>query len=592
MSIPQRARGSHAYGWGIGWYPENSASATVTKDPSARGTHVVMDVLTEWSKFCSSVFLCKVLGANKGYTHTEAQPFNRTFAGRDWLFLHNGNLDKKGLEALHGPFSRLLEPVGTTDSELAFCNLLGHMRKTGGRLISDIPTSQLLAWFQAFDPWGSADMVLTDGRTLACYQGTQSANPLRHMRVQPPENQQTYTSRVAQFALDDPRDTYRTALIVSSAKFAQGKWVAMKPGQLLLIRGGRVVWSNHTADEILPKLEERTDTPSGVAPQGESAKGVSEQRKKEKVQPIVVTNARAVTTTSNGDTLSYRAFQIDHVTDYKYSTPVQRSTHLFRLQPMDDAVQEVERWTLNVSASGEHAQFEDVFGNHSIHCTIEKPFRRLVVESKCVVKIFASPPDDHSLSRRQSSIPLVWMPWQRQMMTPYLLPPELPEDQLYELTAYAMGFVERNDFQLLKTIEDINASIYADYKYVSGSTSLETTPFDVYAKRQGVCQDFANLLICVARLLGVPARYRMGYIYTGANYANKIQSDASHAWAEVYLPYVGWRGFDPTNGCMAQQDHVRVAVGRNFRDATPTSGTIYKGGGTETLKVDVKVREL
>jgi transglutaminase-like putative cysteine protease len=155
-----------------------------------------------------------------------------------------------------------------------------------------------------------------------------------------------------------------------------------------------------------------------------------------------------------------------------------------------------------------------------------------------------------------------------------------------------MSFVERNDYHLLKTIEDINLSIYRDYKYVSGSTSLATTPFEVFTSRQGVCQDFANLFICLARLLGIPARYRMGYIYTGANYANKIQSDASHAWAEAYMPFVGWRGYDPTNGCAVAQDHIRVACGRNYRDATPTAGTIYKGGGTETLMVDVKMREI
>ena len=84
----------------------------------------------------------------------------------------------------------------------------------------------------------------------------------------------------------------------------------------------------------------------------------------------------------------------------------------------------------------------------------------------------------------------------------------------------------------------------------------------------------------------------MGYIYTGANYANKIQSEASHAWVEVYLPYLGWRGFHPTNACRASQDHVRVAIGRNYIDATPTSGTIYKGGGVETLKVKVKITEV
>lgn len=84
----------------------------------------------------------------------------------------------------------------------------------------------------------------------------------------------------------------------------------------------------------------------------------------------------------------------------------------------------------------------------------------------------------------------------------------------------------------------------------------------------------------------------MGYIFTGTDYANKIQSEASHAWAELYLPWIGWHGFDPTNGCQAQLDHVRVACGRNYGDATPTSGTIYRGGGTETLALRVRVERL
>jgi transglutaminase-like putative cysteine protease len=75
----------------------------------------------------------------------------------------------------------------------------------------------------------------------------------------------------------------------------------------------------------------------------------------------------------------------------------------------------------------------------------------------------------------------------------------------------------------------------------------------------------------------------VGYIHTGADYANTAQGEASHAWVELYLPWTGWVGFDPTNGCLVGADHVRVACGRNYRDATPTSGTIYKGGGHESL---------
>jgi transglutaminase-like putative cysteine protease len=194
-----------------------------------------------------------------------------------------------------------------------------------------------------------------------------------------------------------------------------------------------------------------------------------------------------------------------------------------------------------------------------------------------------------ALVPKREVLPVVWMPGQRQMMLPYLLPPELPETQLKELTDYAMGFAQRNDMDLMDTLLDMNQTIHDDYAYVTGSTTTQTTPFEVYTSRQGVCQDFANLFICMARLLNLPARYRVGYIYTGGHYENKSWSEASHAWVELYLPQSGWCGFDPTNGSLVGLDHVRVACGRNYLDATPTSGTLFKGGGPETLEVSVRI---
>jgi len=171
------------------------------------------------------------------------------------------------------------------------------------------------------------------------------------------------------------------------------------------------------------------------------------------------------------------------------------------------------------------------------------------------------------------------------------LPPELPDSQLVELHDYAMSFVERNSFDLIDSLLDMNQSIYRDYAYVQGTTTVHTTPFEVYTTREGVCQDFTNLFICLARLLGIPARYVCGYLYTGPKHENRAMAEATHAWTQVYLPELGWKGFDPTNGVLCQTDHVRVAVGRNYTDATPTSGTIFAGGGAETLTVAVTVEE-
>jgi transglutaminase-like putative cysteine protease len=235
------------------------------------------------------------------------------------------------------------------------------------------------------------------------------------------------------------------------------------------------------------------------------------------------------------------------------------------------------------------SEFDDVFGNRVRRVEFDRPFRELVVEARSKIEVESSPPPHSKPFEERRLIPLVWMPWQREMMAPYLLPSELPETQLQELADYAMTFVERSDYDLVATLLDMNRSIYKEYKYSQGTTTNATTAFDVYVNRRGVCQDFTNLFICLARLLGVPARYTCGYVYTGPKAENQAQSEASHAWVQLYLPELGWKGFDPTNGILTQAEHVRVAVGRNYRDATPTSGTIYIGGGAETLYAEVQV---
>ena len=597
INLSQNRAGSNSLGWGLGWYPGNQASSMVIKDPSARATQVFTDKLTHWSNFRSKVFFCKIRGAESDYKQSETQPFSRSFAGSDWLFMHNGDLDKNELMKIYQGDSRLLEPIGTTDSELAFCNLLARMEQHGARRISEVNPVEILSWFQQFDQFGSADMYLTDGQTVCCFHGSQSPKPIHYSRLVPPNNLQSLSSNSVTIAVDNPHDTFRTALVVSSSPFSSGSWTKMLPGQMIMANHGKVIWNSQADDGLwTPEIKTTTvsDEPYLSRPLHPSTPQdqITQPSQKQNVVKNFVTSPRTITQTMEGRSLSYRMFDVTHSTYYEYAEPVEHSTHLFRLMPTDDIVQVVLHSTLSLSSQAEKIQFEDVFGNQSVHCEIDEPYVNLTVTAKSRVKLYEPPPDDHGVVLRQTSIPLIWMPWQRQMMTPYLLPPELPESQLRELTQYAMSFAERNNFNLLKTIEDINTSIYNDFEYVSGSTTNNTTPFEVYASRKGVCQDFANLFICLARLLSLPARYRMGYIYTGANYANKIQSEASHAWVEVYLPYLGWRGFDPTNGCRASQDHVRVAIGRNYIDATPTSGTIYKGGGVETLKVKVKITEV
>ena len=596
-------------GWGFGWYPNDNYGASMVKDGMAKDTQTLLNILKDGTSFRSTMFFCKIKGVGRQYTQHDSQPFRRSFGGYDWLFLHNGQLNLTALRELYPDPSGLLEPVGKTDSELAFCFLLSKFAESSAKALTDVEGETLLSWLSQLDELGSADFLISDGRSMAIYHGKNSESQLYCHRVLPSEKPPVFESDMVCLDLEDPRDSLRTVFVVTSFEFNQLAGLEpMEPGRLLIVRRGAVYWDSLPSKpkSSLPYLSSTISAPYPAEAENETGVFLSQQAEQSQTSSQAIAdeeelhaksfsniiNIKSLTHDFEGAPLNYRFYDITHVTKYKYSVPVEHSSQTFRLQPVEDAIQEVVHATLELSVDGNLLSFEDVFANNAIFYDITQSYSKLTIKMNSRLKVYASPPDDHNKAMRTSQIPLVWMPWQRQMMLPYLLPPELPETQLRQLTDYAMSFVERNDFLLIDSLMDINKKIFEDFSYVPGITYLETTAFDVFSMRKGVCQDFANLFICLCRLLNIPARYRVGYIYTGGNYENKIQSDASHAWAEVYLPYLGWRGFDPTNGCIVAQDHVRVACGRNYRDATPVSGTIFKGGGTEELKVQVQINEV
>jgi transglutaminase-like putative cysteine protease len=287
-------------------------------------------------------------------------------------------------------------------------------------------------------------------------------------------------------------------------------------------------------------------------------------------------------------------YSVEHETHYLYSHLVSHSKHLFRLLPVQDLSQTLLDYEFLVSEEGaEFSHFTGVFGNHATFLEIKHPYKQLIIKNRFIVAIH---PTELQLNlvHQPRTLPLVWMPWDRVMMAAYLQPPELPESELFELSEYAMSFVKKNNQDVYQILLDINKTIYSTYNYEPKSTNLNTTAYEVYSKKRGVCQDFAQLLICLARLLDVPARYRTGYLFTGRSQLNQEQGDVTHAWAEVFLPYLGWIGLDPTNGCLAENEHIRLACGRFYKDATPTSGAIFEADENiqESLSTTVRVEKL
>ncbi|NNE18600.1 MAG: transglutaminase, partial [Myxococcales bacterium] len=395
-----------------------------------------------------------------------------------------------------------------------------------------------------------------------------------YLRRIPPPSSTKLESDLLELDVSNSVDENRTLTVVSTRPLSDEPWAELEPGEMRVISRGQLIRtgeatrpqpSRHPAPAAVPgRVQAGLDT---ARVQVASAPSSSGSMPAPALPPLVAQKG------------NWHTYDITHETVYRYETPVETSSHTVRLQPVRDLTQDVLEYKLEISPPGQAYSYEDVFGNHVLSFQISQPYTELWVRAYSKVRAFHV--NTHS-SLRSTRIPLVWMPWQRQMMNPFLLPPELPETELRELSGFGMSFAARRSFDLLETLIDLNEALHRDFKYIPGATTLETSPFDVFQERRGVCQDFANLFICLARLLGVPARYRVGYIHTGAAYHNQIQSEASHAWAEVYLPSVGWRGFDPTNGCLVDLDHIRVATGRNYRDATPTAGTLYAGGHGET----------
>jgi transglutaminase-like putative cysteine protease len=128
--------------------------------------------------------------------------------------------------------------------------------------------------------------------------------------------------------------------------------------------------------------------------------------------------------------------------------------------------------------------------------------------------------------------------------------------------------------------------VFSNFTYKKGITTVETTLDEVWGIKSGVCQDFAHILLVMLRLMNIPARYVSGYICPNKN--GMRGEGATHAWVEAYIPFYGWLGLDPTNDCLVNEMHVKLAVGKNFTDCSPVKGT-YRGTSNHTMEVAVSV---
>jgi transglutaminase-like putative cysteine protease len=283
-------------------------------------------------------------------------------------------------------------------------------------------------------------------------------------------------------------------------------------------------------------------------------------------------------------------YQVTHRTTYGYGTNVVVSHHVAHLRPRTLPGQQVNDFALAIEpAPVVQSQRQDYFGNNADYFSIGSPHEKLTVTSRSQVRVTAPLLPDQTLA------------WQA--VRDHCASDVLTEDSASGEFRFDSPYITRQrafaeyasrsfpkDRPLLDGVRDLTARIYRDFRFDPRATTVATPLDEVFAKRRGVCQDFAHFAIASLRSIGLPARYVSGYLETlpPPGKPRLVGADASHAWFAVWCPGHGWIDADPTNNLLPGERHVTVAWGRDFSDVSPLRGVVIGGGGTSpTVSVDV-----
>ncbi len=285
-------------------------------------------------------------------------------------------------------------------------------------------------------------------------------------------------------------------------------------------------------------------------------------------------------------------YRLHHVTEFQYDGPVSESFNEVRLRPIHDDRQSCISFRLSTTPHSRALSHRDYYGNWVHQINVPGEHRHLTIEAESVVLIHeapALPADSISLFEFEALRDELAEEY-FEFLAPTSYVPHLPE-----VHALARAAEQQCSGTVVGFVQAASSLVHRSFRYEKGATHVHSSIQDSLRLGAGVCQDFAHLLLAVARSRGLPGRYVSGYLVPrpaaepGASGEQVIGGQASHAWTEIYVPGAGWLSFDPTLGAPVSFRHVRLAYGRDYGDVAPVRG-VYKGHAGQRLHVDVRVR--
>jgi transglutaminase-like putative cysteine protease len=278
-------------------------------------------------------------------------------------------------------------------------------------------------------------------------------------------------------------------------------------------------------------------------------------------------------------------YTVHHTTRFRYSSPITESVMEVRIQPRSDGFQHCLDFRLSTSPKTQILSYRDALGNRVHNFDIPNRHSHLTITAEALVEVTTPPELPDALS------PSAWEEldamtandeyWDLLKPSHFARPSELLDDLMRELD------IKRRD-DPLTVLRHLNGAIYDYFEYAKQNTNVDSPIDDALRIKRGVCQDFAHIMIAMARELQIPCRYVSGYLFHQPDDSDRSADGATHAWVEAFLPELGWVGFDPTNNAVAAERHIRVAVGRDYADVPPTQG-VFRGKSESKLSVSVQV---
>jgi transglutaminase-like putative cysteine protease len=262
---------------------------------------------------------------------------------------------------------------------------------------------------------------------------------------------------------------------------------------------------------------------------------------------------------------------ISHTTHYKYDAPVRYGLSRLRLTPTSDACQTVLSWKTEIVGGKKEVGYFDQFHNPVELVSLDPDAQEIHVrcEGEVETRDRAGVVGEHA-----GFAPL----WLFRRTTPLTAPGPLLTELVRELGPPTGD--------TLASLHALCALIAERVVYRAGQTSSASSVEEVLTTGHGVCQDHAHVFLSAVRVLGLPGRYASGYLMMD----DRVEQDASHAWAEAYVKGLGWVGFDVSNAICPDDRYVRVATGLDYHDAAPISG-MRLGAASESMVVAVQVSE-